>query len=162
MACSISEATLLLCSHLQEEVPERDNFFLGRVTTITMWVLPFFMQLIVYMKFSTDWLPIHATYRIVCGFITGCCYSLSFRIWPLSQKMTWKTNILMGLLCFHSSMEIGKNYVVTWTRGCDATTTGVMKNCQSLDWFDWVNMFSPTFRIICYILECAVFGGVSS
>jgi NOL1/NOP2/fmu family ribosome biogenesis protein len=42
--------------------------------------------------------------------------------------MTWKRLILMGLLFFHSSIEIGKNSFVTWMRGCDATTTSVMKN----------------------------------
>ena len=105
---------------------------------------------------------LYATYRIVCGFITGCCFNLSFQTWQLSPPMTWKTLILVEVLFFHSSMEIGKNSFVTWTRGCDTTTTSIMKNCQSLDWFGWVNVLSPTFRIICYILECDVFLGVSS
>ena len=136
----------------------KGSFLLGRVTRITMWVLPFMY----IWNCMTDCHCIYATYRIVCGFITGCCFNLSFQIWQLSQPMTWKTLILMGVLFSHSSMEIGKNSFVTWMRVCDATTTSVMKNCQSSDWFGWVNVLSPTFRIICYILECVVFRGVSS
>jgi hypothetical protein len=30
----------------------------------------------------------------------------------------------------------------------DATTTSVMKNFPSLDWFGWVNVLSPSFGII--------------
>ena len=89
--------------------------------------------------------PIYALYlplRIVCGFITGSFYSLSFQIWPLSQRMTWKGNGLMGLFTFHSSTEIGKILSVTWkTMGCVRSTTIFMVNFPSLDWFGWVNVW---------------------
>jgi hypothetical protein len=40
-----------------------------------------------------------------------------------------------------------------------------MKKCPSLDWFGWVNVWWPNFRIFCHIvvwLECDLFIGVSS
>jgi hypothetical protein len=54
----------------------------------------------------------------------------------------------MGLLFFHSGMEIGKNSFVAWMRVCDTTTTSVTMNIPSLDGFCWVNVLSPMFRII--------------
>ena len=62
--------------------------------------------------------------------------------------MTLKELFMMGLLFFHSGMEIGKNSFVTWMRVCDATNMSVMKNFPSLDWFGWVNVLFPSFRII--------------
>ena len=47
----------------------------------------------------------------------------------------------MELFILHSSMEIGKNSLVTWMKLCKTTTMIVMDIIPSLDWFGWVNVF---------------------
>ena len=143
------------------------SFLLGRATKITMWVfcvVSFSCCEIVYMNLYNQ--RIHITYckfllhmyasflprRIVCGFITGSCYSLSFQIWPLKHLMTWKGNGLMGLFTLNSRTEIGKILSVTWTMGCDPTTALFIKNFPSLDWFGWVNVWCLHFRNFCYMV----------
>ena len=123
------------------------SFLLGRVTTRIIWVFPCLCTQFVYLKLY-DWQHTFAICRIVCGFITGWCFNLSFPIWQFLNMMTWKDFIRMGLFIFHSGIKIGKNSFVTWTRVCDATTTSVMNNFPSLNWFGWVNVLSPMFRII--------------
>ena len=84
--------------------------------------------------------------RIVCGFITGSFYRLSFPTCPLKQKMTWKEKMMMGLYTSISSMEIGKNTSVTWkTMGCVRSTTKFTVYFPRLDWFGWGNVWFPQF-----------------
>ena len=158
MASAISQATILLRCYLQEEIPERDHFFLGGIQRKLCesfhcyaiisytWIC---MTDLIFMN-SYDRITFCICHRFVCGFITGSCYSLSFPISPLWKRMTWKQKILMGLFNFHLSMQIGKISFVTWTRGCKPTTTSVMKDFRSLDWFGWVNVWWPNFRNFCH------------
>ena len=152
----------------------KGSFLLGRDTKITMWVFPFSCSYILYIDLYDRiiycqfvW-PIYVLYlplTIVCGFITGSCYSLSFQIWPLSQRMTWKQRNPDGTLHFPFKHGNGEFLSITWTRGCDPTTTIAMKKIRSLDMFGWVNVWSPDFRNFHYIvvwLECDLFVGVSS
>ena len=130
------------------------RFVDGLMVIILFWYLDRSLGFLAGDRISSmnlyDRFTFYICHRIVCGFITGSCYSLSFPISPLWQRMTWKQNILMGLFISHSSMQIGKILFVTWMRGYEPTTTTIMKKCPSLDWFGWVNVWWPNFRNFCH------------